>query len=202
MLTCDDLSVSFGENLVFKNIGFSLVEGAGVIIKGTNGSGKTTLLKTIAGLTNPCHGSVKWYEQNIKDDYQSYIRDINYIGVKNAIKPELTVIDNIEFWANLRGHPELIMAAITYFRLGEVLDIPCYKLSSGWQKRVALTKLITCPAPLWLLDEPEGFLDEEGKNILYNLINSRTSQGGIVIVASHNIDQIPVTKIIDIKDFA
>ena len=74
-----------------------------------------------------------------------------------------------------------------YFRVfEEVLDKKVGKLSAGWQRRVLLAKLLCCPATIWLLDEPTNNLDKLGKELLFNLINVRVKEGGIVIAATHD----------------
>jgi heme exporter protein A len=200
MLTCDRISVKFNDNLLFSQLGFSLYPGSALIIRGNNGSGKTTLLKVIAGLIRPKAGYIYWNGQNIHDNPLWYNEQINYVGHLKAIKSELTVLENLTFWAKLKGHEELIMAAIYYFRLHEMIDIPCSKLSAGWQKRVALARLIICPASLWLLDEPEANLDATAVQILSNLINTKIEQQGTVIIASHNL-YFPSQPELQINDF-
>lgn len=189
MIHCENLTVTRGENIIFSGLGFSLMPGSLLCLKGANGSGKTTLLKTLAGLLSPKEGVIE--REGI----------VHYIGHHNAIKPRLTVRENLAFYAELYQTPELIMAGINYFELQEVMDVPCFKLSAGWQKRVALARLAACYADIWLLDEPEAHLDTKGKEILFNLIYVRVNQGGTVILSSHNA--LPFTSLPEliIEDF-
>jgi heme exporter protein A len=196
MFSCNNITIAY-EHVILKDIGFSLYPGAIILLKGPNGSGKTSFLRGIAGLKSLKSGTMLWDDFDLRDNPTI----INYIGIKNAIKPSLTVLDNIKFWAELRGYPELVFAALSYFKLMDIIDTPCNQLSSGWNKRVALARLLCSPSLLWLLDEPETHLDEEGKKLLDNLINIRARDGGIVILASHNLN-LPPCQIINMADFA
>mgnify|MGYP005728008911 CR=1 FL=1 len=111
-----------------------------------------------------------------------------YIGHQNALKPELTVRSNILFWCNLYDTRELVDTALHYFGLEPFSDIPCGELSAGWQRKVALTRLITVPSAIWLLDEPMTHLDEEGEAQVKALITGKCGNGGIVLMSTHDIE--------------
>lgn len=189
MLACENLSVQRADRIIFRHLGFSLMPGSILLLKGHNGSGKTTLIKTLAGLITPHTGQVE--REGI----------LHYIGHKTGIKPRLTVRENLVFFAELYKTPMLLMAGISYFHLDPILDKPCYTLSAGWQKRVALARLVICYSDLWLLDEPEVHLDSEGKEMLWNLVHTRISQGGIAIIASHADLPVPSSCILQMEDF-
>lgn len=182
--SCEGLTCERGPRELFSGLGFSLLEGGLLLVTGANGAGKSTLLATLAGLLSPVAGGIQFGDVPIRDaaDYES---TCIYLGHHNALKPEATVLENITFWARMRGEEMLIPAAIHYFGLEPYLDYPCGQLSQGWQRRVALTRLMTCPAPLWILDEPGSNLDREGQALLAELIRVRTRQRGIVIMAAH-----------------
>lgn len=188
MLTINSLEAKKNQQIIFKDLGFSIGLGSCLILSGQNGSGKTTLLKTIAGLCAPSSGEILWNGENVKNFYSDFIFDVNYIGHKNFLKSKLTVLENMNFYAKISDSEVLIPSAIRYFGLEEVLDKPVYQLSSGWQKKVLLSKLIYCPKTLWLLDEPTVNLDKEGKGKLMNLIETRVKESGIVIIATHDSD--------------
>lgn len=202
MLSCHNLTAKRADRVIFHSLGFTIGTGTSLILRGTNGSGKTTLLKTLAGLLPAQEGKVEWYGTDIKTDTTVYHRDIVFIGHKNAIKPELTVADNLSLWCGLRRTEEIFEAALHYFHLEGKRDIPCYMLSEGWQRRVALARIMACHAELWLLDEPMANLDTEGKRLMVNLINSRTQQGGMVVVSSH--EPLPLVNAceLSLNDFA
>lgn len=162
-----------------------------MVLKGPNGSGKTSLLKTIAGILPPSEGRVLWYNNNIAEDYDSYLNDVQFISHKNAFNQNLTVKENLLFWANLSGSNSLINAAITFFNLSRVINTPYRILSAGWQRRVALSKLMIIPKKLWLLDEPFTNMDEKAIELLLGLIVSHYDNGGIAIISSHSDISLP-----------
>ena len=198
---CQDLRCVRGNKTVFTQLGFTIGTGTVLLLRGANGSGKTTLLRAIAGLKKPEAGEVTWYKADIFSDLTAYYRDIMYIGHKNAIKPELTVGDNIRIWTQLRGTEDIFDAALHYFQLTDKKDIPCYMLSEGWQRRVALARTIACHAELWVLDEPMANLDEEGRKLMVNIINTRTDQGGIVVLSGHESLDLERKCELDLMDF-
>ena len=126
---------------------------------------------------------------------------MQYLGNDNFLKRDLTILDNLNFYAKIFGSQILVPSALRYFKLDELADVAVKKLSSGWQKRVLLAKLLCCPATIWLLDEPTVNLDDEGKELLFNLVKTRMSEGGIVIIASHDDLFDKIAAIVNLEDF-
>ncbi len=173
-------------------ITLSLAGGEMLAIHGSNGSGKSTLLKTLAGLLPVYSGSVAM------NDVAPVDQKPLYIGHKRGLVPSMSVIDNVSFWAKASGHPELAAAAMHYFDLDDIPHASVGDLSAGWQQRVALTRLITIPKGIWLLDEPMANLDAAGVALLQSLIQSRLEQGGIILIATHAQLQGERVKILNI----
>ena len=126
-----------------------------------------------------------------------------YIGHKRGLVPSMSVVDNVSFWAKASGHPELAAAAMHYFDLDDIPEASTGDLSAGWQQRVALTRLITIPKGIWLLDEPMANLDAEGIALLQSLIQSRLEQGGIILIATHaqlQGERVKVLNVSGLKD--
>ena len=201
MLSCDTITCIRGESIIFKKLGFTLQEGTLLLLKGPNGSGKTSLIKILSGLM-PCeHGQVLWNNKPIINNY-GFKRDVMYIGHKSGVKTDYTVFENIAFWAKLFDTELLIEAALKFFDLNSYRDVPASQLSSGWQRRVALARLIVAPCKLWLLDEPTNFLDEDAVILTASLIESRVKQGGIVVAASHIMNSAIAAHTLNMEDFA
>jgi len=200
MLSCENLRVVRGEKLVFSGLGFSLQEGGILLLKGANGSGKTTLIKVLAGLLPADEGEIFWDGVSIKDNNE-FKRNLMYIGHKSGVKTDATVYENLEFWAKIYDTELLIPAALKFFDLGKFADVPAGQLSAGWQRRVALARLIVSPCKLWLLDEPTNFLDEDAVILTASLIESRVQQGGIVITASHIMNSAIPAHTLMMSDF-
>ena len=186
MLTVNNVGYFRNDRRIFGNVGFSVGLGSCLLLVGGNGTGKTSLLRIIAGLTKMRVGELLWNGQNIEELRDDFNSDMCYLGHKNFAKPELTVLENLEFFAGVSDSKILIPSAIRYFELEEIVNKKVEKLSAGWQKRVLLSKLLCCPATIWLLDEPSNNLDKQGKELLFNLINVRVKEGGIVIAATHD----------------
>lgn len=201
MLSCENLTAGYGEKRLFGSLGFSVGAGSLMVLKGDNGSGKTTLLKILAGGGGGYEGLITFEGSDIRTLGTHYAGQLHYLGHQLAVKSQLTVRQNIEFWAELRDTVDLVPAAIAYFKLQPLLDAPCYTLSAGWKKRVALARLMACYADIWLLDEPEANLDQEGKELLRNLIAIRADQGGTVILATHHISDFPQAAVLALGDF-
>ena len=201
MLTVNNITTSKNQRIIFKNLGFSAGLGSIILIKGKNGSGKTTLLKIICGLSDFDSGQILWNEENIHDFFADFSSDINYLGHKNFLKKDLTVLENLEFMASLNQTKILIPSAIKYWQLEEVLNYKIKELSSGWQKRILLSKLLCCPKTLWILDEPTVKLDEDSKKLFFNLVQNRAKDGGLVLIATHDEFLDPLGSKLSIEDF-
>lgn len=178
-LTLTELIVAREDAALTKPISLELSSGEMLVIHGSNGSGKSTLLKMIAGLLPVKQGAIRMNGGWPVDPAPLYL------GHQRGLTPSMSVYDNVSFWAKATGFPELTAAALHYFDLEDVASTRVENLSAGWQQRVALTRLITQPSILWLLDEPTANLDVEGMGLLQSLMQSRLSQGGIILVASH-----------------
>jgi heme exporter protein A len=185
MLSCQNLTylgVGSQFDVLFKNLSFSMLPGSMLYLTGPNGCGKTSLLRSIAGLSSFKSGKVTFYDHEIGDFEKS---PLNYIGHNLAISMDLSVADNIDFWAESLGGISAKMAAISYLALFNILPIKCRDLSCGTLKKLALARLMLSAAPIWLLDEIFVNLDQYNTNLLQSMIESKTAAGGIVIITSH-----------------
>lgn len=185
MLSIENLSCKRGQKTLFKGVGVTLGAQGILVLKGSNGVGKTTFLKTIAGLLRPAEGNITFSDCDIYENLTGYHGLLHYVGHKNALKPKLTVRQNLTFWAKLRDTAELVPAALSCFELEPYADMQVGKLSAGWQRKVALAKLICCHSTLWIMDEPFSNLDEAAKKRLLEIIEVRANQGGIIVLSSH-----------------
>lgn len=192
-----NLQVARDGQILLHGLTYKLAGGDLLIVKGRNGSGKSTLLKTVAGLVPTAGGEMLQNGIRIPDFSQP--RPL-YLGHKRGLNPGLSVADNVRLWARLSRNMELYAAALHYFDLEGLEDVTLGTLSAGWQQRVALTRLITMPALIWLLDEPMANLDRDGMELLHQLIQTRLEQDGIILMTSHADIQGEGFKTIDISD--
>ena len=180
------------ENLTIAREGVVLCEGLSLraepgdiwLVEGANGSGKSTLLRAMAGLHHVEDGRILLCDIPLSM-HDSYPKMIAWLGHKRALKLHMTVEANVAHWARMQGVPENIEAALEYFDLGPYRSMPCGQLSAGWKERVALTRLLTTQATLWLLDEPMAHLDEQGAALVQSIILTRAEQGGIIFMSNH-----------------
>ena len=193
MIFLNNLSYNISNYNLFKNISLTILPGALVQIFGSNGSGKTTLLRMIAGIQKPQSGSIIIENHNGNSN-------ISYIGHNLGIKDDITVSEQLEFWAGIYGAKILMASAIRYCRLEDYLDSYCYKLSAGNRQKLAITKLILSNAMIWVLDEIDSALDEENSSLLKNLLITKANSGGIVIYSSHR-KQLPCSFVVNIGDY-
>lgn len=201
MLTCDNLTFFKDNNKIFSNLGFSLSTSSALVITGKNGSGKTSLLKIIAGIMTPQNGEILWGLRNVKEMRDIFNGDMQFIGHKNFLKQELSVIDNLSFYAKLSDTKLAVNSALSFFNLNEISDSKVKDLSAGTQQRVRLARLLACPTTIWLLDEPSNNLDLAGKEKLHGLIKTRIKEQGIVLISTHDEMFFDLGMKLNIEDF-
>lgn len=200
MLTCENLCIknSSGDYLI-KNLSFTALAGCLVIIRGSNGSGKTSLLRALGGIFTPNSGSITVHGLDLEELQKPFA---NYISHDLAIDPELTIRQNLSYWAELYNSAQLIPAAINYFNLDATADEKCKNLSAGQKKLAAAARLLACYADIWLLDEVENNLDKYHLSLLHGCISTRVNQGGIVFMTTHNPENSYSYNILDINLFS
>ncbi len=186
MLTLQNLQLTRGEKKIFGPIGLSLFLGAALVVEGSNGVGKTSLLKIIAGISKPSGGEILWNNENIENFRSDFNGDLQFIGHNNFLKQELSVLENLAFYAKLHDTQMLLAAALRFFKLEEFAHQKVKNLSAGWQKRVQLARLLACPATIWVLDEPSNNLDAAGKKLLRGLIETQLENGKMVLLSTHD----------------
>jgi heme exporter protein A len=206
-LVAKDLACRRGERLVFAGLSFRLSAGEALLLTGANGSGKTSLLRVLATLIPPAGGRLSWGTVPIEADIAAYRAALHYVGHQDGVKPGLTPRETLAFWVALRGLGAgraslLLDEALGAFALETVADWPCRWLSAGQRRRLALARLVSSPAPIWLLDEPTSALDRDSQLRLERAIVSHRASGGVVIVASHTPIDIPAAAVVSLETFA
>ncbi len=183
-LVVEDLSQRYGDHVLFSGLQFVVASGTAMVVTGDNGSGKSTLLRTIAGLMPPARGQARL--EGVAED-SPLSEHCHLVGPLNAIKPELTVRENLSAWRDVLGasDAESIDDALERFGLERFADMRAEVLSTGWRRRLALTRVLVAERPLWLLDEPTAALDLTSSRMVADMIRDHLSAGGLAVIATH-----------------
>ncbi len=181
-----DIDCIRGERQVLSAAAFSLESGHALMLRGANGAGKSTLLRLMAGLMRPVKGVIVWDGVDIADDPAEHNARLTYIGHADAVKPALSVLENVAFWAELSGAGGMSASdALSALGIGHLSDLPARYLSAGQRRRVNLTRALTSGARLWLLDEPTTALDASTTQALTGLIDRHLESGGMAVISTH-----------------
>ncbi len=186
-----------GGRLVIAGLSLALDRGETVLVTGRNGAGKSTLLRTLAGLLPASAGRVDF---GLADEETRGVETVHYLGYEDALKPTLTVEENLAFWASMlachagapKANPGMtVESALAAFGIARLAALPAAYLSAGQKRRVALARLLLAPRPIWLLDEPLIALDTGAQATLTSLMAGHAETGGAILVASHQPLALP-----------
>ena len=193
------LSGSRGERLLFSDVSVTVKPGTLLAVLGANGSGKTSFLRMLCGLLLPDGGAILWQGKDIRQLKELYTAQLTYIGHLNGIKDELTPVENLKVSACLAGDESsgaIVQKALEAVGLEQsVHRLPTRVLSQGQKRRVALARLWLSTRPLWLLDEPFASLDAVAISYLTQRLQSHLSNGGMVVVATHQEIALPTDSV-------
>ena len=186
LLQVDNLACRRGGRAVFRDLQLMLRAGQTLALRGPNGAGKSTLLRQLAGLLPVAAGDARLDGVSLARDRGAFQEKVLYAGHLDAVKPALTVADNLALWAALHGPgASRIAPVLDRFGLGHMTDRPAGECSAGQKRRLGLARLMPVPRPLWLLDEPTVSLDAEGARLVASMVEAHASAGGMAIVATH-----------------
>ena len=174
-----------GERPVFSGVSFSLDRGGALVLVGPNGSGKSSLLRILCGLLRPAGGTLTWEGAPVEGDWPAHRGRLRYVGHLDAVKPTLTVAENLNQWARFRSATPAAPDALQAVDIEDLADVPGRYLSAGQRRRLALARVLASPAPLWLLDEPTVTLDADSTSRVDAMITAHRSDGGMVVAATH-----------------
>lgn len=201
-----DLICVRGERTVFSGLSFELNAGGMLLLVGPNGSGKSSLLRLMAGLLQPAQGIIRWQDEDTREDPEEHSGRLHYVGHHDAIKPVLTVAENLRFWAEMHGGStgvdERITASLNGFGIPHLSDVPARFLSAGQSRRTSLARILASPAPLWLLDEPTTALDKDAVLALETVIAEHRAAGGMAVISTHTPIKGEAAETLDLTPYA
>ena len=167
---------------MFSDLNFSLSGGEALLVTGRNGAGKSSLLRLIAGLVRVAAGQLTLVGG---DGEASIGEQAHYLGHQDAVKPSLSVRENLQFWARYLGSGEDVEAALEAVDLAPLGELPAAYLSAGQRRRFSIARLAAVNRPIWLLDEPTSALDAPSQARLAALMRSHLAAGGLIVAAAH-----------------
>lgn len=185
-LTAEKLACVRGERVLFEGLSFRLAAGQALAVEGANGAGKTSLLRLIAGFLSPRVGRILLRTgSGESNDSEERGKFCGWLGHQDGLKPQLTVSEQLLFFAHLYRATGGIDAVLEEVGLKRQKDFPCRFLSAGQRRRLALARLVLSARPLWLLDEPYAALDKDGQALMARTMARHCSGGGLLIAAMH-----------------
>ncbi len=202
MLEVSNLACSRGDHRLFSGLGFALSPGQIMQVQGENGSGKTSLLRTLCGFIQPDEGRIAWEGADVSDLAEAYYSRVLYLGHLNAIKDELSALENLKISAALSGvelGESAAIAALRRMGLKGRERLPVKVLSQGQRRRAALARLLVSGAALWILDEPLAALDVNAVALIEELFGEHLARQGMVIFTTHQPLLVSGTEMISLS---
>jgi ABC-2 type transport system ATP-binding protein len=191
VIVAHGLTRRFGDFTAVDHVSFTIQAGEVVGYLGPNGSGKTTTIRMLLGLLRPSEGGAKVLGYDVVRQAEQVRARVGYMSQKFALYHELTVDENLAFYAGVYGVGERA-------RLDEVLDLVGLRglerervsaLSTGWRQRLALGTAIAHRPRLLFLDEPTSGVDPTARRAFWDLIYELVAQGVTALVTTHYMDE-------------
>jgi heme exporter protein A len=192
-----DLACFRGGRQVFSGLSFAVEAGEALVVLGPNGVGKSSLLRLVAGLVARAGGALSLEGG---DGELTIAEQAHYLGHQDALKPSLTVEENLTFWSRYLGSGEGTQAPLAQAALAQappaqaalaavgldgIAKLPAAYLSAGQRRRLSVARLIAVKRPIWLLDEPTSTLDTTAQAALAGFMGQHLAGGGLILAAAH-----------------
>lgn len=192
MIHLQNVSKRFGNFTAVDEVSLHIEEGTVYGILGANGAGKTTLMKIMCGLLHPTTGSGRILDYELGSGGNEIKRHIGYMSQKFSLYHDLTVGENLLFYARLHGvarPKERAKALAAQFDIGAVMDNVVYSLSSGVRQRVAFACALTHVPKVLFLDEPTSGVDPRARRSVWRWLYRLAANGMTIVVTTHYMDE-------------
>jgi ABC-2 type transport system ATP-binding protein len=194
IITVKNLVKKFGHFVANDHLNFEVRKGEIFGFLGANGAGKTTAIRILCGLSYPSSGEVKVAGYDIYTQRNPIKRNIGYMSQKFSLYDDLTVYENIRFYAGIYGlsRPEIATKAgilMKRLKLETAKDKLIRDLPQGWKQKLAFSVAIIHDPKIVFLDEPTGGVDPITRRQFWNLIYEAARDGITVFVTTHYMDE-------------
>lgn len=190
----EDLTVRYGARAVLDRVSLSVPPASIAALLGNNGAGKSTLFKVLCGLLQPSGGTVSIAGRLLPRQYRAARRATGYVAQQFGLYEDLTVEENIIFYARAYGLTRRAAQSRAHqmlerFELSPSRRERAATLSHGWKQRLALAAALAHEPSVLLLDEATAGLDPAARQYAWNVIASEVSRGTTVLLATHHLDE-------------
>ena len=194
MIAIQNLTKQFGATTAVKNLSLAVNPGETFGLIGPDGAGKTTTLRVIATAMRPTTGQVTVAGIDVTHDPEAVKKTIGYMPQRFALYPDLSVLENLNFFADVFGSPraqrtELIARLLGFARLGEFQTRLARNLSGGMQKKLALAATLMHRPRLLLLDEPTTGVDPVSRREFWDLLTQVHLDGVTIVISTPYLDE-------------
>ena len=189
----ENIKKNYGKKQVLKGISFSAQKGECIGILGVNGSGKSTLLNILSGIQKCDDGSFSYNHINLFKNTKERSEVVGYVPQSTPLLEELSARDNLRLWYDEEQMEKSLKTGVLgMLGIGEFIKVPVCKMSGGMKKRLAIGCAVAHNPEILLLDEPSAALDLVCKERISNYLIDFKTQGGIVILATHDVQELPL----------
>ena len=199
----DSLYKSYKKRLVLENLSFVAQAGDIIGIAGGNGSGKSTLLSVLAGTSQSDSGCFYLDETDLLKNNKLLSASVGYVPQNTILFEELSGTDNLRLWYSKQELETALKSdgILSLLELEPFMSKPVSKMSGGMKKRLSIACAVAHAPKILLLDEPSGALDLSCKQKLYSWYKNFAEQGGIIILATHDVQELELcSRIFVLKD--